>query len=56
MRGVLHQPHQLRPYTSFLDAAANGTLPNYSWITPRAGIDVVRVAGGVCAAQRRARR
>ena len=28
-----------RPYSEFYARAANGTLPSYSWVTPRQGVN-----------------
>lgn len=45
MRGILHNPHQLHSMDRFYEAAANGTLPAFSWMNPRSGVDVVRRRG-----------
>jgi phospholipase C len=39
LRGVLHNPEMLHPYEQFLSDAASGSLPDFSFINPRAGIE-----------------
>ncbi len=39
LRGVLHNPEMLHPWEEFLQSAQDGTLPDFSFINPRAGIE-----------------
>ncbi len=37
--GVMHNPQNLRNFNEFLRDCKEGTLPSYSWINPRSGVD-----------------
>ncbi len=39
LRGVIHNPEMLFPFSDFLEFAKNGSLPSFSFINPLAGIE-----------------
>ena len=45
MESLAHNPQNLRPLDEFFDAAAAGTLPTFSFINPRAGINITTGVG-----------
>ena len=45
MTKIAHSPENLKPMDSFYQDAAQGTLPSFSWINPRSGINVTTGVG-----------
>jgi len=42
---VAHSPHNLHPMDAFYKDAERGTLPSFSWINPRSGINITTGVG-----------
>ena len=39
LAGVKHNPSHLHTWDAFLEDCSNGTLPAFSWVNPRSGVD-----------------
>jgi hypothetical protein len=45
LSSILHNPSHLLHFDHFLQSARNGTLPAFSWINPRSGVDALTGEG-----------
>jgi phospholipase C len=45
MESLAHNTHNIKPLSQFYDDARDGTLPSFSWINPRSGINTTTGVG-----------